>query len=1025
MDTAKKPLLSIGIIFKNEIRCLERCVKSLEPLRKAVPCELIMADTGSEDGSREIAARYADILIDFPWINDFSAARNAAMDRASGKWYLSIDADEWLDGDFDELVSFLRTAKADLGVVVLRNHYAPELDGEYTDNLLTRLVCMSTGLRYHGRIHECIPAEGRTSLMLANTILHHDGYMGLREESGKAKIERNRSLIRAALEEKPEDLRLLMSYIDCSRYEKDGLDYIRRACALVEEKKPDWKLFGPPIFRHAVNYAHENHLPELEAWIQRAVEWFPNSFFTTIDVAYAAFGKCWAEKDYAGCVHWGEVFLQASEELKEDRGDQQGLLFGSLLMGGPRWRWEIQTVLAIASLKTGDSARALELLEGLDCTELEPNHAGNAALLLRELHETSEIDTAPLVSRLYDGLCRPEPSEARRDERRTAFIRMASAAFDPEVRKSEREEAKFRRPSYTAFLPLSDRCDLGRGAAILGAENAETAASYLEQVEKWDELPAPALEHAMALGVAFPLENKAMTLEEMDGLSGHLARKDGPIVELAIRAADSAAETGWQSMIWARELALAAIQSDCWPETDRAMDLCRAFVKIESTTLPRYYGAEVLNEKNILVLPPLHRFGWYCVRAFEALDAGKYQDYLRLLRAGLTACPSMKGIVEFLASNTPEIQEKMDPSPELLSLAEQVRTLLASFAPGDPALEAIRSSEAYQKVAHLIEDVNNADNLNRSASRNALNPEQFKNNLNSYQSMSEMLKNHGYHEILNQVAALGNISLEELECHPMGGYSKGMTSGAYRFVLQDLLKNVAQYDWLYSRLEDETSRMVYTNLIRYRLVPADAFIKAACDSVNPQYFDKNIISCDSNEVFVDCGACTGDSAERYIHQYGTYKHIYSYEPSPENIDLCRRNLEKYPNITIKQCGVGETSAVLTMDGSGASSTFMRQRKGPDGCGIPIVSLDEDIQEKITYCKMDIEGFEIPALLGAKRHIQNDFPKLAICVYHIVTDIWEIPKLIDELRPGYRFYIRHYDPIHNWETVIYAIPETDK
>ena len=79
-----KPVLSIGIIFKNEIRCLERCLKSLQSLREAVPCELVMADTGSDDGSREIAEKYADILFDFPWINDFSAARNAVMDRSAG-----------------------------------------------------------------------------------------------------------------------------------------------------------------------------------------------------------------------------------------------------------------------------------------------------------------------------------------------------------------------------------------------------------------------------------------------------------------------------------------------------------------------------------------------------------------------------------------------------------------------------------------------------------------------------------------------------------------------------------------------------------------------------------------------------------------------------------------------------------------------------------------------------------------------------------------------------------------------------
>jgi len=108
MNKKVRPLLSIGIIFKNEIRCLERCLKSFQPLREAIPCEIVMADTGSIDGSRYVAERYADILFDFPWIDDFSAARNAVMDRCSGKWYLSIDADEWLDGDITELVEILR-----------------------------------------------------------------------------------------------------------------------------------------------------------------------------------------------------------------------------------------------------------------------------------------------------------------------------------------------------------------------------------------------------------------------------------------------------------------------------------------------------------------------------------------------------------------------------------------------------------------------------------------------------------------------------------------------------------------------------------------------------------------------------------------------------------------------------------------------------------------------------------------------------------------------------------------------------
>lgn len=703
MDTANKPLLSIGMIFKNEIRCLERCLKSLEPLRRAVPCELIMVDTGSEDGSREIAERYADMIVDFPWIDDFAAARNAAMDRASGKWYLTIDSDEWLDGNLSELVRFLRTGTVPLGIVIQRNYYTPELDEGYSDVFVTRLARLSTGLHYQGRIHEGFSAVNGQPATLPRTILHHDGYVGLRGEAGKEKRGRNRTLLRMELENQPEDLRLLMSYIDCSRSEPDCLEYIQRGVELVEAKTAGWKQFGPPIFRYAVFHADKNELPELDAWAERAAEWFPNSFFTTVDVAHTMCFNAWRKDDHTETVRWGEMYLKGISDLNSGRGDQKGLQYGSLLMAAPPSVRAMQIITAVANMKQGNLDRTLELLEALDVSNLDAIQAGNLSSLLRELHEESEIDTDPLVSRLYDELCRPTPTEEKRDERRAMFIQRASAAFDPAVQKGEREDSNFCRLSYTAFLPLADRCDLGRGAAILAAEDSGDAAALLSQVENWDELPALALEHALELGVAFPLENKAMTLEEMDGLAGRLVRKDGPIVDLAIQAVDHTAENGWQDLIWARELALAAIQSDCWSETDRGMDLCQAFVKIESTTLPRYYGAEVLNEKNILVLPPLHRFGWYCVRAFEALDAGKYQDYLRLLRAGLTACPSIKGIVEFLASNTPEIQEKMDPSPELLSLAEQVRTLLASFAPGDPTLEAIRSSEAYQKVAHLIE----------------------------------------------------------------------------------------------------------------------------------------------------------------------------------------------------------------------------------------------------------------------------------------------------------------------------------
>ena len=295
--------------------------------------------------------------------------------------------------------------------------------------------------------------------------------------------------------------------------------------------------------------------------------------------------------------------------------------------------------------------------------------------------------------------------------------------------------------------------------------------------------------------------------------------------------------------------------------------------------------------------------------------------------------------------------------------------------------------------------------------------------LSDYKGIVKMVTEYPYEEILFQVAELIGIPSQELETWPMGGYSKGRNSGAYRFVLQDVIKNIRHYDWVYQQLEDDISREVFLRLLQFRIFPSMTFIELAYDGKNHQYFDKSIVSCNEDEVFVDCGGFIGDTTEDYIVEFQKYKKIYVYEPEQENIEKCKKNLERYKNITIRHCGVGEINAKMSISDSGSSSSFLGTLQ--DGEGIEIVSLDEDIKEQVTFIKMDVEGFEIPAILGAKKHIYIDRPKLAICTYHIITDMWEIPKLIYSIRQDYKFYFRHYMKEQNLETVFYAIPKEEK
>ena len=75
--------------------------------------------------------------------------------------------------------------------------------------------------------------------------------------------------------------------------------------------------------------------------------------------------------------------------------------------------------------------------------------------------------------------------------------------------------------------------------------------------------------------------------------------------------------------------------------------------------------------------------------------------------------------------------------------------------------------------------------------------------------------------------------------------------------------------------------------------------------------------------------------------------------------------------------------------------------------VDVVKIDDDITEPVTFIKMDLEDGEQNAILGCKRHIQATHPKLAISVYHNLEDIWKRARMIDEISPGYRFFMRYY------------------
>lgn len=698
----KRPLLSVAMIFRDDIRCLERCLRSLEPLRQAVPCQVVMADTGSADGSRAVAEKYADIVFDFPWIDDFAAARNAVLDRCAGDWCLTLDSDEWLDEDVSQLAGFLRDWNGDpytMGVVVIRNYGTYDPKGPYQDSFTTRLACMAKRPRYEGSIHEQWrwPDRGGARTLLRQTVLHHDGYvvMNLDGEAGRKKEARNMAMLRKELEEAPDNLQVYLQMLESGREEPDYPDILRRAVELVEKRAPHWETLGPPILRYAVTNAAVGTLPELEEWIQKAEAWFPDSAFTRIDVAFQAFLHFRRRNEPEEAVRRGEGYLEALAEDRAGRLDPLARLRSVLQMDSPRSEQIVRITLAdvYRNLERPEEARAL--LEGLDFSALDSGMTEALAQALMNLRTSANLETDALVTAVWAGLSAPVPDERAAGERKRAFCEAVFPAFSDAKRAAERETG-LSRHAYTLLLPLCGTCEPGAAAAMLETEDAARLEALLAAVEDWTLLPPEALDHALRQGVRFPLPGKRMDVETMDLLAARLAARGDCAGLLPEDVEDP------RILCWARGLALAAARECKWKDAEQGMELARRFAEVERAFLPLCYAPGALTEEGLFLLPPMHRFGWHCARAFAALDAGDAAGYVRLLRAGLETAPEMRSMVEFLTEHTPELQAP-PPSPELLALAEQVRTMLAAYDPKDPAVAAIKQSPAYRRVAYLIE----------------------------------------------------------------------------------------------------------------------------------------------------------------------------------------------------------------------------------------------------------------------------------------------------------------------------------
>ncbi len=174
-------------------------------------------------------------------------------------------------------------------------------------------------------------------------------------------------------------------------------------------------------------------------------------------------------------------------------------------------------------------------------------------------------------------------------------------------------------------------------------------------------------------------------------------------------------------------------------------------------------------------------------------------------------------------------------------------------------------------------------------------------------------------------------------------------------------------------------------------------------------------------VFLDCGACCGETAVWALGMGAEL--VYSFEPNPLAFEYLQRNAEKFGGSRIfpVQRGLGDTPALMPMrQGTGSLGEARFDPNAQGETSIPIVTLDGWCRENRVVpdtIKMDLEGWEMAALRGARNIIAEHRPRLAVCLYHSLSDMWTIPHLIKQICPAYRFWCRKNAP--TTEFVLYT------
>ena len=230
-------------------------------------------------------------------------------------------------------------------------------------------------------------------------------------------------------------------------------------------------------------------------------------------------------------------------------------------------------------------------------------------------------------------------------------------------------------------------------------------------------------------------------------------------------------------------------------------------------------------------------------------------------------------------------------------------------------------------------------------------------------------------------------------------------------------ENAEKLNAVYDLLADSLSRQTFADVINYKISGKTEYL-THCTSPRAEVFSE-IIRLSDNETYIDMGAYNGDTILEFRELTGgRYDKIFAMEPDGRNFRKLTKNTEGMERLHLFNAAAwSEDTSLEFACKSGRQATLNPQTSAKT---VMTAALRGDsLTENATYIKMDVEGAEHQAILGAAQSLKNG-AKLAAAVYHRSEDMFDIPLLVHSINPSLKIFMRHQLYIPAWETNIYCV-----